>query len=40
MFRPRHEARTVMSTMRTRALGVKVRVSGPLNGSKSRATEW
>ncbi|MBV8340791.1 MAG: 30S ribosomal protein S3, partial [Gammaproteobacteria bacterium] len=32
--------RAVMSTMRSGALGVKVRVSGRLNGSEIASTEW
>jgi small subunit ribosomal protein S3 len=32
--------RAVMSTMRSGALGVKVRVSGRLNGSEIARTEW
>ena len=39
MFR-RAMKRAVMSTMRTGALGVKVRVSGRLNGSEIARTEW
>jgi small subunit ribosomal protein S3 len=32
--------RAVMSTMRSGALGVKVRMSGRLNGSEIARTEW
>jgi small subunit ribosomal protein S3 len=32
--------RAVMSTMRSGALGVKVRVSGRLNGAEIARTEW
>jgi small subunit ribosomal protein S3 len=32
--------RAVMSTMRSGALGVKVRVSGRLNGGEIARTEW
>jgi small subunit ribosomal protein S3 len=39
MFR-RAMKRAVMSTMRSGALGVKVRVSGRLNGSEIARTEW
>ena len=39
MFR-RAMKREVMSTMRSGALGVKVRVSGRLNGSEIARTEW
>ena len=39
MFR-RAMKRAVMSTMRCGALGVKVRVSGRLNGSEIARTEW
>jgi small subunit ribosomal protein S3 len=39
MFR-RAMKRAVMSTMRSGALGVKIRVSGRLNGSEIARTEW
>src|SRR5688572_687901 len=39
MFR-RAMKRAVMSTMRSGALGVKVRLSGRLNGSEIARTEW
>ncbi len=39
MFR-RAMKRAVMNTMRSGALGVKVRVSGRLNGSEIARTEW
>jgi len=39
MFR-RAMKRAVMSTQRSGALGVKVRVSGRLNGSEIARTEW
>jgi small subunit ribosomal protein S3 len=39
MFR-RAMKRAVMSTMRSGALGVKVRVSGRLNGGEIARTEW
>jgi small subunit ribosomal protein S3 len=39
MFR-RAMKRAVMSTMRSGALGIKVRVSGRLNGSEIARTEW
>src|SRR6202451_2706021 len=39
MFR-RAMKRAVMSTMRSGALGVKVRVSGRLNGAEIARTEW
>ena len=39
MFR-RAMKRAVMSTMRSGALGVKVRMSGRLNGSEIARTEW
>ena len=39
MFR-RAMKRSVLSTMRSGALGVKVRVSGRLNGSEIARTEW
>ena len=39
MFR-RAMKRAVMSTMRSGALGMKVRVSGRLNGSEIARTEW
>jgi small subunit ribosomal protein S3 len=39
MFR-RAMKRSVMSTMRSGALGVKVRLSGRLNGSEIARTEW
>ena len=39
MFR-RAMKRAVMSTMRTGALGIKVRISGRLNGSEIARTEW
>lgn len=39
MFR-RAMKRAVMSTMRSGALGIKVRISGRLNGSEIARTEW
>ena len=39
MFR-RAMKRAVMNTMRSGALGVKVRLSGRLNGSEIARTEW
>src|SRR5688572_23853532 len=39
MFR-RAMKRAVMSTMRSGALGVKVRLSGRLNGAEIARTEW
>jgi small subunit ribosomal protein S3 len=39
MFR-RAMKRAVMSTMRSGALGIKVRMSGRLNGSEIARTEW
>ena len=39
MFR-RAMKRAVMSTMRSGALGMKVRMSGRLNGSEIARTEW
>jgi small subunit ribosomal protein S3 len=39
MFR-RAMKRAVMNTMRSGALGVKVRVSGRLNGAEIARTEW
>ena len=39
MFR-RAMKRAVMSTMRSGALGIKVRVSGRLNGAEIARTEW